>query len=416
MSNWAKKTLESFANKGSELRVNSKLVLEDREEWFSIFNSRPMINKCSILTERLRNSEPLTYGEFGLPPRSGTFLLLTVDPDGNCFWRSVAKLILGDESFYHMIKLASVFNLVTEYETWSELFPNIFASDGDILHHCLYKMAIDFSWSNEFPIRVASVALERIILCVQLRPDGDILGKIYVPNEHNTKAHINLAYHRLHFNPFVSTDKDFTLNKVITKHVLVSYSYKGYYAIPADERGRRYRLNKQRRALNAIEDDIKKPNLTETTPVPNVSKPDVEILNKAKLSETFYSASVTESIDQISENFRPKILTPKEINLLSKKWRLVSNYKRIKFYKEALTNNDNSWQPTDHNELDQFKDRCFGPVPNTKDIYWVDTIVKELDIQFPTPRDKIEKVFIVRWLTWSDKYVVFYIIDHQILT
>ena len=168
--------------------------------------------------------------------------------------------------------------------------------------------------------------------------------------------------------------------------------------------------------MNAIEDDIKKPNLTETTPVPNVSKPDVEILNKAKLSETFYSASVTESIDQISENFRPKILSPKEINLLSKKWRLVSNYKRIKFYKEALTNNDNSWQPTDHNEFEQFKERCFGPVPNTKDIYWVDTIVKELDIQFPTPRDKIKKVFIVRWLTWSDKYVVFYIIDHQILT
>ena len=383
LAKWAEERLDHFVVLAKKVEFDKKKCYDNK--LFSLFKGQHSKNDYNKLINALQKLEPLNLSQL-TNDVSRDFQEISVLPDGNCFYRAISKTLLGNENTYFLIKTAAVYYMIIHLDKWKKFFLN--NSEGEKpLYGYIFKTAVDRTWTGEFVISVVCSLLNRPIIIYE--PDMGsypVLVTIYLPSSNNLQQEpISLSLHDHHFN-VLANDCDYIKYNSRPHITEVFLDGAEFYpgnnpksscigeATPA-KRCKKYQWRKR---------DLR--------PVLN------KLFEEGDDSEGYFKLTLTET--QIAAN-APKPMSQKQIKIMIKKWRLVSYYRKKAFYAKFLIQ-DNTWQPPESNNYPQFKDKLFGPVKNTKDVFWVDNIVKALELPFPSPQHEVSKIYILRWLSWGE--------------
>lgn len=138
------------------------------------------------------------------------FRLVSVSGDGNCFWRSISKILFGDENKYRDIKkvVYSFFESNnSKFNKWLKFGDYTPDEDDKLSHEFSIKKILErldwkySEWTKQTEVFLTAMCLKRKIyiinetksvLHIEYCPENDLYSPLYLYNDGNA-----------HYNPFI---------------------------------------------------------------------------------------------------------------------------------------------------------------------------------------------------------------------
>ncbi len=133
------------------------------------------------------------------------FKAVNIEKKGNCFYQSISKIILGDQKYYYLIKLATFVTLYEYRDFFSICLEKLHYGESlDIFIQRNYK---DKEWANEMLMVATSISLKRTILSFSIDPIKHLPNNIVFSFRDEVVNPILIAFRVNHFVPLLKVNK-----------------------------------------------------------------------------------------------------------------------------------------------------------------------------------------------------------------